>query len=64
MTCTTAATVGTVTVSGSATPEAQKPSTYTVAVAGNTVSDLEYLWTVVDATAQISNPTAQAQDYF
>ena len=55
--CTTAETVGTVTVTGSATAEAEKPKTYNTSVSGNSVSDLEYQWSVVNATAQIANPT-------
>ena len=58
VTCTTAATVGTVTVSGSGTPEAESPEVYTASVSGNTVNDLTYQWSVLDATAQISNPNA------
>ena len=60
VTCSAVDTVGTVTVSGSATPEAQTPSTYTATVAGNNVSDLEYQWSVLNATAQIANPTGSS----
>ena len=58
VTCSVVNTLGTATVSGSATPTVGKGSTYSVALAGNNVSNLEYLWTVVDAAAQISNPNA------
>ena len=60
VTVSVAETIGTVTVTGSATPEAEKPSTYTAGVAGNTVSNLEYQWSVLNATAQIANPTASS----
>jgi len=53
-------TVGTVTVSGDATPEAETGSTYTANVAGNNVNDLTYSWSVVDANASISNANASA----
>ena len=60
VTVSVAETVGTVTVSGSTTPEAQKASTYTVSTSGGNVSNLTYAWSVVDADAQISNPTADS----
>jgi hypothetical protein len=58
VTCSVVNTVGTATVSGSATPVALHPDTYSVSVAGNNVSDLTYNWSVVDATAQIANKNA------
>ena len=58
VTCSVVNTLGTATVSGSATATAGKGSNYSVALAGNNVNNLEYLWSVVDADAQISNPTA------
>ena len=59
VTCNVVNTVGTSTIStGSATPEAQKTETYGVTTSGNNVSDLEYAWSVVDATAQITNKNA------
>jgi hypothetical protein len=57
VTCSVVNTIGTATVSGSATPTVGKGGTYTVAVSGNNVTDLTYDWSVVDATAQISNKT-------
>ena len=60
VTCSVVNTLGTATVSGSATATSGKGSNYSVALAGNNVSDLEYLWTVVDADAQISNATGSS----
>ena len=60
VTCSVADTVGTVTVSGSATPEAETPSTYTVSTSGGNVSDLTYAWSVLNGDAQIANPTASS----
>ena len=62
VTCSVVNTLGTATVSGSSTPTAGKSSSYSVALAGNNVSNLEYLWTVVDADAQIPNSTAASTD--
>ena len=58
VTCSQVDTIGTVEVQGSATPEAEAPSTYTANVTGNNVSNLTYQWSVLDATAQIANPKA------
>ena len=59
VTCSVVNTVGTSTIStGSATPEAQKTETYGVTTTGANVADLEYLWSVVGATAQITNKNA------
>ena len=60
VTCSTVQTVGTVEVTGSATPEAEKTSTYTASVTGNNVSDLTYSWSVLDANAQVANPGSSA----
>jgi len=49
-------TVGTVTVSGNTTPQAQASPTYTATVSGNNVNDLMYSWSVIDANATIANP--------
>jgi len=57
VTCSAVSTIGTATVSGNATPKVGAGDTYTVALSGNNVTDLTYKWTVVDATAQISNKT-------
>ena len=54
--CSVVQTVGTATISsGSATPEAEKAETYAVTVSGNNVNDLTYVWSVLDATAQITS---------
>lgn len=59
VTCNVVNTVGTSTIStGSATPEAQKTETYAVTTSNNNVNDLEYLWSVVDANAQVLNKNA------
>ena len=60
VTCSAVDTVGTVEVTGSATPQAQKTSTYTASVTGNNVNDLTYKWSVLNATAQIANPNASS----
>lgn len=60
VTCSIADTVGTVTVSGSTTPEAETPSTYTVSTSGGNVSDLTYAWSVLNGTAQVANPTGSS----
>ena len=57
VTCNTAKTVGTVTVSGPSSTEAQKLTTYSSSVSGNNVNDLDYRWTVLDGAATIANPT-------
>ena len=56
VTCSVVNTVGTATVSGNATPTVGAGDTYSVALSGANVSDLSYQWSVLDATAQISNP--------
>ena len=53
-------TVGTVTVSGNTSPQAQAAPTYTATVSGNNVSNLTYNWSVVDANANIANPTGSS----
>ena len=60
VTCSQVDTVGTVEVTGNATPQAEKPYTYTVSTTGNTVSDLQYSWTVLGGDAQVANPTASS----
>lgn len=57
VTCSVVPSVGTVAVSGNATPAAQTSSTYTATVSGNNVNDLEYAWSVVDAAANVANPS-------
>ena len=57
VTCAAAKVVGTATVSGDATPVAEQPSTYSVAVSGNNVNDLEYDWSVLDGDSTVANPT-------
>ena len=59
--CVVPDTVGAVTVTGSEDVVAEESNTYTASVAGNTVSDLTYKWTVLDGDAHIAqngNPTA------
>ncbi len=56
--CSVLDTIGTVTVSGNATPKVGAGDVYSATVSGNNVTNLTYKWTVADATAQISNPTA------
>ena len=57
VTCSTVNTVGTVAVTGSGTPTAQKSTTYSATVSGNNVSDLAYSWSVLGGTATIANKT-------
>ena len=60
VTCSQVDTVGTVEVTGNATPQAEKAYTYTVSTTGNTVSDLEYGWTVLGGDAQLGTPNASS----
>tara|TARA_X000001388_G_C2215381_1_gene116975 strand:- start:120 stop:1376 length:1257 start_codon:yes stop_codon:yes gene_type:complete len=51
-------TVGTVEVTGQASPEQGLDYTYTATVTGNTVSDLAYDWSVADGSADVTNGNA------
>ena len=55
-------TVGTVTVTGSATAEAETPETYTASVSGNNVNDLTYKWDVIDGDAIIGTDDQASAD--
>ena len=61
VTCSTAKTVGTVTVQGSTTPTAEDPEEYTASVSGANVT-LEYQWSVLDGNAIIGTPNADSTD--
>ena len=58
VTATVVPTVGTATITGAASVEATKSTSYTASVSGNNVNDLEYQWSVLNADAQITAPNA------